>query len=133
MYSFCDIETQIRNMLLSRRCPTTRGYTYLKQCIAIAVFDPESIHSINKTIYKQVATENGTTIDSVERCIRTLVTKWWENGLAKSDLFAKSPTNKECIVRFVEMIEKRKKPQTMDEWVKMWEGTSVIDSLLEIS
>ena len=56
------------------------GYEYLASAVAIAVEKPDSIYSVTKTIYPDVAKRYGTTVACVEAAIRNAIDTSWMTG-----------------------------------------------------
>lgn len=131
-FLFGDTESRLNKVLASKNCPSTRGYTYLKAAVLMAHAEPDLLHSVNKGLYRAIADKNKATLDSVERCVRTLIEKWWESGLKNDTLFDKKPTNRECIVRFVDMLKPQEGPKTMEEWMERWERRTIMDDIMKI-
>lgn len=89
------------------------GYKYLKEAIVIAIEDPESLMSITKSVYPQVADKFDTSSGNVERNIRYVIEAAWNKlseGEMSEDLKAifgkmsKKPTNSEFILSCSEWI-----------------------------
>lgn len=90
------------------------GYKYLKEAITVAIDDPESLMSVTKNIYPQVALKYGTSAGNVERNIRYVIESAWskieERELDKDMLeiagdTSKKPTNSVFILSCSEWIK----------------------------
>jgi len=101
------IECYVLTFLLEHNCPTTKGNSYLKHCVT-SICEDELYANVICDLYQEVADIFGTSLKNVERCIRTLVTKWWSTGLQKTGLFKgkEKPTNRQCILTIVKHINK---------------------------
>ncbi len=58
------------------------GYQYMREAIIMLVNDMNIAHSITKVLYYDVAQKYDTTMNRVERAIRTAVEVSWKNGNA---------------------------------------------------
>ncbi|MCM1307188.1 MAG: sporulation transcription factor Spo0A [Butyrivibrio sp.] len=94
----------LRNLGVSIRMT---GYKYIRDAIIFAVNDPESLTSITKTIYPEIAKAHQTSSGNVERNIRYAVEVMWsERGVPKySEFFDEvfgdgtdKPTNSQFIL-----------------------------------
>lgn len=90
------------------------GYKYLKEAITVAVDDPDSLMSVTKNIYPQVATKFGTSAGNVERNIRYVIESAWskigekhidEDTLEIAGDITKKPTNSVFILSCSEWIK----------------------------
>lgn len=57
-----------------------KGYRYLREAVCIACQKPESINSVTKLVYPEVANRFNTTSMQVERAIRTTIETAWKDG-----------------------------------------------------
>ncbi len=82
------------------------GYQYLKDAVHITMHDRDTINSITKVLYPEIATKNNTTSSRVERAIRHAIEIAFTRGNAEfiTSLFGCSinpatgkPTNSEFI------------------------------------
>ena len=95
------------------------GYKYLRDAISIVINSIDSVMSITKTIYPEIATNYETSPGNVERNIRYVIEATWlkatdskfeENFLKIFSRLSKKPTNTEFILMCSEyIILKRKK------------------------
>jgi len=83
-----------------------KGYTYLRDAIYMALTRPNSINSVTKVMYPEIARINNTTPTRVERAIRHAIEKAWSKGNNEFankffgytlDMAKGKPTNSECI------------------------------------
>ena len=89
------------------------GYHYLREAIIMLVNDMNIAHSIMKVVYYDVARKHNTTMNRVERAIRTAVEVSWERGNAQAfeQIFGYSvlngnrkPCNSEYMVQLADRI-----------------------------
>ena len=57
-----------------------KGYQYLRSAIIMAITDADTINSITKVLYPEVAKINDTTASRVERAIRHAIEVAWDRG-----------------------------------------------------
>lgn len=57
-----------------------KGYSYFVQAVSLAAENPERLTDVCKEIYAPVAETNHTTVSNVNKNIRTLRDRFWENG-----------------------------------------------------
>ena len=97
-----------------------RGYRYLREAVCIVFQEPESLASVTKYIYPEVAKRFNTTDKQVERAIRNSIETAWSNGNAKGfedvlgEMYISSesrPTNKEIIEMLKSHIEHYPMPE----------------------
>ena len=83
------------------------GYKYLRDAILIAINDTDSLMSVTKNIYPEIALKHGTSSGNVERNIRYVIESTWTRHTERktddviTDLFkgmTKKPTNSEFIL-----------------------------------
>lgn len=89
------------------------GYHYLREAIIMLVNDMDIAHSITKVLYYDVARKYNTTMNRVERAIRTAVEASWERGNTQAfeQMFGYSvqngrrkPCNSEYMVQIADRI-----------------------------
>ena len=79
------------------------GYHYSREAIILSVKDNEAVGSITKLIYPDIAKTHSSTVNRVERAIRTAIEYAWKFGKRENHLryFGNSkkarPTNSEFI------------------------------------
>lgn len=103
-----DTEQIIVGLLRNLGVPVRMvGYKYLRDAILIAVDDTDSLMSVTKNIYPEIALKHGTSSGNVERNIRYVIESTWtrhcdcRSDNVMSDLFkgiTKKPTNSEFIL-----------------------------------
>lgn len=101
-----DVEQLIVGLLRNIGVPVRMvGYKYLRDAILLAVNDTESLMSVTKNIYPEIAIKHGTSSGNVERNIRYVIESTWnrraDNNIPENDLFkgaVKKPTNSEFIL-----------------------------------
>ena len=106
-YAYRDIiktvTAHVSNLLMEHNCPTNLdGYFYLRDSVAATVKDCTCINCMTKRLYSDIAQTHDTTVENVEKCIRTLRNKWWSKG-GLAELFPEKPSNKALIVRLAEL------------------------------
>ncbi len=57
-----------------------KGYQYLREAIILVINDMDSINSVSKVLYPEVARKFGTTASRVERAIRHAIEVAWDRG-----------------------------------------------------
>lgn len=91
-----------------------RGYRYLREAVWVAYNRPETLNSVTKLLYPEVAKLFGTTDKQVERAIRNAIETAWTKGEQETlKAFFGSvygdgitrPTNKEVIEKLVEFFK----------------------------
>lgn len=108
-----DVEDQVARVLYRMGVPTYfKGYTYLKDSIAMVVRDMELLNSVTKSLYPNVAKKHSTTPLIVEAAIRYTIQKTWRQGnpdyifkvfgQAVNQRGGKPPTNSFFIARVAE-------------------------------
>lgn len=94
--------------------PNLKGYKYLKEAIVQGYKDEESLEAVTKYLYPEIAKNNNTTPERVERAIRHAIETAWHkcsgNGFYSKMGFAaiyddKRPTNSEYIFAVVEYLK----------------------------
>lgn len=73
------------------------GYCYLKTALSYIAEAAGNNIAMTKAVYHHVAEQYNTDIANVERCLRTLVHKWWEQCHC-GGLFSVRPTNKQLLM-----------------------------------
>ena len=105
--------------ILNRLCvtPNYNGYMYLRDAIKMSMSEPVNARVFSTKIYPKIAKEYDVSPASVERNIRTAITKGWERATSSSKteifgLFAANrqwhPTNSEFILIIADMINREK-------------------------
>lgn len=110
-----SIENQVINLLRKMGVPVKMvGYKYLKDAIEIALTDEESLMSVTKNIYPEIADRHDTSPGNVERNIRYVIEATWtrqEDPVSKDIIervfhdASKKPTNSEYILLCSEWIK----------------------------
>ena len=86
--------------------PHIKGYQFLREAVKQAVYDPNMINNITKSLYPAVAERFQTTPSKVERAIRHAIEVAWNRGKIENinsiygiKIFARGdkPTNGELI------------------------------------
>jgi len=95
-------EVLISSFLLEKKCPTTKGFHYLKSFIKLIKENPTSATSM-KILYLDIAKEHSTTPKNIERCLRTLIDLWWEMGCLK-EFFPERPSANQLIIALTENV-----------------------------
>ena len=99
-----EIRTQVCNYIWNLGCPNCyNGYNYLRDGICRAIEYPNEIGCLKKSIYFPVAKKYGTDTSNVERCIRTIVERWWMTNNCGS-WFSSKPTNRQVLSTLAERI-----------------------------
>ena len=57
-----------------------KGYSYFVQAVDLAAKEPDRLTDVCKEIYAPIAEKNHTTVSNVNKNIRTLRDRFWENG-----------------------------------------------------
>lgn len=101
------LETHVVSLIHEIGIPShIMGYQYLKDAVHITMRDRDTINSITKVLYPEIATKNNTTSSRVERAIRHAIEIAFTRGNAEffTSLFGYSinpatgkPTNSEFI------------------------------------
>jgi len=87
-----------------------KGYRFLREAVWIAYYCPETLNSVTKLLYPEIAKSFSTTDKQVERAIRNTIETAWNKGNkeALKDFFKElygdgstRPTNTEVIEAFV--------------------------------
>lgn len=77
-------QRKITTMLMNIGIPVkSKGFEFVRRAITIAVNRPETLSSLTKKLYPEVAKSVGTTISCVERNIRYALCTAWNSGGAK--------------------------------------------------
>lgn len=75
------LESYITDILLDVGVPAhLKGYHYLREAIIYSVRDRESVSSVTKLLYPEIAKRFKTTTQKVERAIRNAIEISWERG-----------------------------------------------------
>ena len=109
-----DLEKYVTDIMLEVGVPAhLKGYHYLREAIIISGKDMETVSSVTKLLYPEVAKKYHTTDQKVERAIRNAIEISWNRGNRKTfeALFGYSadygrmrPTNSEYIARIADKI-----------------------------
>lgn len=109
-------ESQIRKIVSSLLClsgvtPNNKGFAYLKEAILIAYNDSESLGTVTKLIYPEIAEMYGGKPGNIESRISVAIEKAWENNKGNEfykkvgfQWLDKKPTNSEYIFMAVEYL-----------------------------
>lgn len=109
-----DLELYVTELLHQLGVPARlNGYHYLREAIMMLVDDMEIAHSITKVLYYDVAKKHNSSMNRVERAIRTAVGVSWERG--NTEVFErifgysilsgkKKPCNSEYMVQIADRI-----------------------------
>lgn len=74
-------QRKITTMLMSVGIPVkSKGFEFIRRAITIAVNRPETLSSLTKKLYPEVAKSAGTTTSCVERNIRYALCNAWNSG-----------------------------------------------------
>ena len=79
--SRADLELIITEIIHQIGVPAhIKGYHYVRESVALAVENPEILHSVTKQLYPEVAKQFHTTASRVERAIRHAIEVAWDRG-----------------------------------------------------
>lgn len=84
-----------------------KGYRYLREAVLVVFEEPESLTSITKILYPEVAKRYNTTDKQVERAIRNSIETVWIKGNSKAlkNLFGEIYTSESARPTNTEVIE----------------------------
>ena len=109
-----ELEIYVTKIMLDMGVPAhLKGYHYLRTAIIMSIKDMETVSSVTKLLYPEVAKRFRTTDQKVERAIRNAIEISWNRGNKESIqmLFGYSakggqmrPTNSEYIARIADKI-----------------------------
>ena len=109
-----ELERYVTDIMLEMGVPAhLKGYHYLREAIMMSGKDMETVSSVTKLLYPEVAKKYHTTDQKVERAIRNAIEISWNRGnrSAFEMLFGYSatlgrtrPTNSEYIARIADKI-----------------------------
>lgn len=109
-----ELERYITKIMLDVGVPAhLKGYHYLREAIMISGKDMETVSSVTKLLYPEIAKRYKTTEQKVERAIRNAIEVSWGRGNMDTfeELFGYSadsgktrPTNSEYIARIADKI-----------------------------
>lgn len=109
-----ELERYITRIMLDVGVPAhLKGYHYLREAIMISGKDMETVSSVTKLLYPEIAKRFRTTEQKVERAIRNAIEVSWGRGNMETfeELFGYSaetgknrPTNSEYIARIADKI-----------------------------
>lgn len=108
------LECYVTKIMLDMGVPAhLKGYHYLRAAILLSEKDMETLSSVTKLLYPEIARKFRTTDQKVERAIRNAIEVSWERGNPDTfmELFGYSakagktrPTNSEYIARVADKI-----------------------------
>ena len=90
------------------------GYTYIRECILKTIEDPDIMRHVTSGLYPYIAVQNNTTVNRVERGIRTAIEIAWNRGNTEvmQKIFGYSvsfdkgkPTNSEFIAMVADYLQ----------------------------
>lgn len=109
-----ELERYITKIMLEVGVPAhLKGYHYLREAIMISGKDMETVSSVTKLLYPEIAKRYRTTEQKVERAIRNVIEVSWGRGNMGTfeELFGYSadsgknrPTNSEYIARIADKV-----------------------------
>lgn len=109
-----ELERYVTDIMLEIGVPAhLKGYHYLREAIMMSGKDMETVSSVTKLLYPEVAKKYHTTDQKVERAIRNAIEISWNRGNRNTfeTLFGYSadygrmrPTNSEYIARIADKI-----------------------------
>ncbi len=109
-----DLERYVTEVMIEVGVPAhLKGYHYLREAIIMSSRDMETVSSVTKLLYPEVARKYRTTDQKVERAIRNAIEISWNRGNKDTfeELFGYSlrcgrtrPTNSEYIARIADTI-----------------------------
>ncbi len=109
-----ELERYITKIMLEVGVPAhLKGYHYLREAIMISGKDMETVSSVTKLLYPEIAKRHKTTDQKVERAIRNAIEVSWGRGNMDTfeELFGYSaqegrnrPTNSEYIARIADKV-----------------------------
>ena len=109
-----ELEIYVTKIMLDMGVPAhLKGYHYLRTAIIMSVKDMETVSSVTKLLYPEVAKRFRTTDQKVERAIRNAIEISWNRGNRSTFeiLFGYSadcgrgrPTNSEYIARIADKV-----------------------------
>lgn len=100
------------------------GYYYLRSAIIISYRESNSVSSVTKLLYPEIAKCFDTTQQKVERGIRNAIEVGWKNGNPEffqkefgyvTGIGSRRPSNSEYIARIVDYIRMKELEQEMPE------------------
>jgi two-component system, response regulator, stage 0 sporulation protein A len=118
-----NLENDVADALMSLQIPSYfKGFTYLRDAIALTVQDPKSIKDITKKLYRTIADRYNTTPNRVERAMRFAIETAWNKGNVEvlHKLFGYcidgkkgKPTNVAFIAKIADLIRLNKKAKAV--------------------
>ena len=109
-----ELERYITKIMLEVGVPAhLKGYHYLREAIMISGKDMETVSSVTKLLYPEIAKRYKTTEQKVERAIRNAIEVSWGRGNMETfeELFGYSadsgknrPTNSDYIARIADKV-----------------------------
>ena len=101
-YSVMELQKQVSRFLMTYNLPAKMtGYKYLKESLVHFIESPDVL--TNKVLFAYISERHNTPIANIERCIRTLIDKTWED-LMHAGLFQDRPTPRQFITTCAEHI-----------------------------
>ena len=101
-------KSRVTRIMLELGMPAhLRGYHYLREAVCLSADNMELVGSVTKLLYPEIAKMYHTTIEKVERAIRSVIEVGWERGNEElyEEIFGYSradgkarPTNSELIL-----------------------------------
>lgn len=89
------VRTYVHRFVSELGCPSKyNGSYFLRDGICWVLQNPDDCMCLKKNVYPNIAKKYRTGVDNIERNMRTLVDKWWDDGRC-GGLFNKRPTNSE--------------------------------------
>ena len=101
------IAREVGVFLIKNDCPVQySGYPYLKESIVQAMLGLRGDSLVNRIIYMDIAKKYNTSVQNVEKCIRTIIDKWWRETKQQylHTMFTARPTSKHLIAKCAECI-----------------------------
>ena len=108
------LECYVTKIMLDMGVPAhLKGYHYLRAAILLSEKDMETVSSVTKLLYPEIARKFRTTDQKVERAIRNAIEVSWERGNCETfeKMFGYSaatgrmrPTNSEYIARIADKV-----------------------------
>ena len=74
-------KSRVTRIMLELGMPAhLRGYHYLREAVCLSADNMELVGSVTKLLYPEIAKTYHTTIEKVERAIRSVIEVGWERG-----------------------------------------------------
>lgn len=104
-------ETKVTEGIIALGIPAhLKGYHYIRTAVLIAMQDSDSVTSVSKLLYPEIAKIHKVSDQRVERAIRNAIEVVWNRNeehfkeFFKNQLWETRPTNSEFIACFVEIL-----------------------------